>query len=1335
LLAESHVSADFMEGLMHALHAGSRLLRLLLLTLPLISSSLWAQKVAGPPSLQQLEGAEDNEPIQDDPWGRAIWMRQRFAGDPLDYKDMMLRETQRQRALYPKLEAGVQQGIVPASTPTWVNIGPTNAAFETNGVTLNVVDSGRARTILPDPADQNTVYLLTAGGGLWKTTNFLQTNPTWTPMTDNLFTTGGGSVAFGRTSNILYLGLGDPFDSFALAGGIMVTSSDGGNTWSAPMNLSNASQVRDVKVDTSGGSDIVLVATNVGLFRSTNGGASYDSTPNASIGGRALWSLAQTSAGWLVSAADGTLWLSINQGATWTATGTGFTGAGRSTLGIGLPGDNVVYSFAANPGGTDQLDLFRSIDGGQSWTALGVNTSKAPTNPTANNDCKNMDMMHGQAFYNQMIVVDPTSSGNTVYIGGNLCTAKSTDGGATWTLLTQWLAQSLPYAHADFHAAAISTLTSPPKLFFGSDGGLFVSNDSGASWDYRKNIGIVSHLIYALASFPNLPNSTIIGLQDNGTRVRESSTTIYDQTRGGDGFGVGASQANTLWALSTYVDGAVDNSSNQGANWATANSGINTADAYFSTPITNPAASADPTGAVFFTAGNNDVYETTNGGGGANSWADIGKSGTNGWTSGVQVRALVHVVGVSPVDTQHVAVAGTGGNLVLTTNGGASWTTTALNTAVPGYNSSNANIAWVDNNTLYVCSESPNPGVIRVVKSVNGGANWARADSGLPDVSISKLQVDPNDSSGNTLYAGTWIGVYQTVNGGASWQKFGAGLPNVHVTDIYMPPDGSLIRISTYGRGVWETTPSGVLPATHFQVTAPSTASAAVPFNITVTALDATNATVSSYVGTVHFTTTDGAAVLPANYTFTGGDAGVHTFSVTLKTLGGQTVTATDTGTSITGTSGTITVGPGPASHLTLTGAPASTPAGVAFNITVTAKDVLNNTATGYLGKVHFTSSDGQATLPFDYTFTGADAGVHVFSFVLGTLGSQTVTATDAGNSINGVSPGITVNPGATAHFKVQPSLLAVVAGNALSVTVTAQDAYNNTTTAYLGTVHFTSGDNQALLPADYTFIGGDAGVHTFSGGSAVTLKTAGQRTVNVNDTGSTSIVGVSSLITVNNAAASKYSMTSPPTATAGVLFTVRLVAQDQFNNTAKDYTGTVHFTTSDVAAGVILPGDYTYLPGDNGQKIFSNAFKLQTAGAQSITAKDTVTATITASNPITVTTDAFITPLGRSISMFRPRSLIMVATFTDADGAETGSNFSATIDWGDGTTPDSGCTTSSTNCKIVRVASTNLFNVFGSHTYKTKNVFTVKVALTDSGGSIADAFSTARFFPMNGSH
>jgi len=1195
---------------------------LLVLILLLAALPIWAQRVAGPPTLQQLQ-PEDNEPIQDDPWGRRIWMRERFSGEPLDYKDMMLRETQRQNQLYPQLAPG----IVPLSPiPTWVSIGPTNATFETNGVTLNVVDSGRARTILPDPADVNTVYLLTSGGGLWKTTNFLQVNPTWVPKTDALPTTGGGSVAFGRTSNVLYLGLGDPFDDFPLAGGFVTKSTNGGDTWGPVINLANATSVRDIKVDTSGGNDIVMVATDAGFFRSADGGATYDASPNPSIGARVLWSLANTSAGWLVSAADGTLWLSTNQGATWTQTGTpGFTGAGRSTLGIGAPGDAVVYAFAGNPGGTDQLDLFRSPDGGLTWTALGLG-SKAPSNPNADNS--NMDIMHGQAFYNQMILVDPTDvSRNTVYIGGNLCTARTTDGGASWTLITDWLPRSganLPYAHADFHAAAISTLTSPAKLFFGSDGGLFVSNDTGASWDYRKNIGIVSHLIYALTTNPNSLNTTIIGLQDNGTRIREGSTTIYDQTRGGDGFGVGTSQANTTWTLSTYVHGAVDNSTDLGAHWSVATTGINTGDTPFATAITNPLASADPAGTVFFTVGLHDVYETSNG---ASSWTSIGSFGAPGTAQ--TIRALVHVVGVSPVDTSHIAVAGTSGNLLLTTNGGVSWTQVPLNTAVPGYNSSNTNIAWVNNSILYVCSEAFNSGAIRVVKSINGGATWAAASNGLPDASVSKLQIDPSDNTGNTVYAGTFVGVYQTTDGGASWHKFGAGLPNVHVTDIFMPPNGSFIRISTYGRGVWEINPL-VRTITHFSVTAP---------------------------GSVN--------------------------------------------------------------------------AGSAFSVTVTAQDINNSTVTDYTGTVHFTSSDGQAGLPADYTFVAGDNGVHVFNnVILGTPGSQTVTATDAAASLTGTSAGITVNPGAATHFNVTGAPANIIAGNAFSITVTAKDSFNNTATGYAGTVRFTSGDPQAVLPGNSSLA---SGVGTFP---SVTLKTAGPRTVIATDTVTGSITGASSVINVSNAAASKYSMTSPPTATVGAPFTVRLVAQDQFNNTAKNYAGTVHFTTTDAAGGVIVPGDYIFLAGDNGQKMFTNAFKLQTAGAQSITAKDTVTSSITATNPITVTADAFITPQNRIIHIFRGNIPVVVATFTDADLAETGSHYTATINWGDGSAPDNNCTLASINCKIVQVsANPNVFNVIGSHTYKKKGVFTVQVALTDSGGSVADAFSTATFFPISSSH
>ncbi|HJQ40358.1 MAG TPA: hypothetical protein VKB93_24705, partial [Thermoanaerobaculia bacterium] len=173
---------------------------------------------------------------------------------------------------------------------------------------------------------------------------------------------------------------------------------------------------------------------------------------------------------------------------------------------------------------------------------------------------------------------------------------------------------------------------------------------------------------------------------------------------------------------------------------------------------------------------------------------------------------------------------------------------------------------------------------------------------------------------------------------------------------------------------------------------------------VTVTALDASNATVTGYTGTVHFTSSS-AGTLPSDYTFTGGDAGSHTFSVTLTTNGPQSITATDTVTpSITGTANTtVNAAPQVATHFSVT-APASVTNGVPFNVTVTALDASNVTVPGYTGTVHFTSSSA-GTLPSDYTFTGGDAGSHTFSVTLTTNGSQTITATDMANaSITGTA-------------------------------------------------------------------------------------------------------------------------------------------------------------------------------------------------------------------------------------------------------------------------------------------------------------------------------------------
>lgn len=764
----------------------------------------------------------DDAKVVDEAWGRIEWFRERMGGDlGADFTSHLLKEAEKERAKYPALfqSPGGPERPVALNGTAWTSLGPTTSAFTQNGIQLTKVDSGRLRAILPDTADAtgNTVYVLASGGGLWKTTNFLTNPPTWTPLTDFIGSNLSGSVSFGRATSTLFLGAGDPFDLGI--GGFMVKSTNGGSTWSSSIQLGTASKIYDIKVDISQASDIVLVGTNTGLYRSADAGTSYAAV--ASIPATVkVWSLARTSAGWLATtettAGTGSLYLSTDQGATWTLVAGAFAGAGRITLGVAAPGDAVIYGYAANTNDAAQLDLYRSSDGGSTWTALAI-TAKAPTNPNADNST--LDLMGGQAFYNHMILVDPSdATRNTVYLGGQLGSAKTTNGGTTWTLLSNWLAQySLPYIHADFHCAAYSNFGSTPRLYFGTDGGIFTSTDAGATWDDTKNKGLVNHLIYALAANPGVPGSALVGLQDNGTRIRSGLTSTFNQVRGGDGFGVAWAQdvvSPSAVSMSSYVYNAIRRSTTSPVvdqtNWTTFTTGLpstGSASIYnFVTPIVTPPAGADPTGQVFFTYSKTGlIYQSS-----ATGWSAIGTAGAGGITAGRVVRSVSHGIGVSPTDIQHIAAAGSGGYLLMTANGGGTWNEVFLGAApatpglVAGWQGFNSNIAWANNNLLYVCSEAPAAGAVRVAKSANGGGTWTAANGNLPDVPVTKLVVDPGDGTGNTVYAATWLGVYRTTDGGTTWSVFGTGLPQGRATDIWIAPDSSSIRVSTWGRGVWE---------------------------------------------------------------------------------------------------------------------------------------------------------------------------------------------------------------------------------------------------------------------------------------------------------------------------------------------------------------------------------------------------------------------------------------------------------------------------------------------------------------------------------------------------
>jgi hypothetical protein len=282
----------------------------------------------------------------------------------------------------------------------------------------------------------------------------------------------------------------------------------------------------------------------------------------------------------------------------------------------------------------------------------------------------------------------------------------------------------------------------------------------------------------------------------------------------------------------------------------------------------------------------------------------------------------------------------------------------------------------------------------------------------------------------------------------------------------------------------------------------PSPTGAGVNHTFTVTAKDAAGNVATGYRGTVHFTSSDGTAALPLDYTFTAADAGTHTFSATLKTLGTQSLTATDTATSaITGSQTGITVTVGPAASFAVTGYPSPTVSGTSHNFTVTARDALGNVATGYTGTVHFTSTDGLAGLPANYTFVAADNGTHTFTATLKTLGAQSITATDtAAGSITGSQTGISVTADTT------PPTFAITQSGA------------NVTTNGTNTVIFTkaAGSSFTITATDPE---SGIGATTFPTCPAGWTRTTGTNSVTCTDTTS-AVAGNMTVLATNGAGA-----------------------------------------------------------------------------------------------------------------------------------------------------------------------------------------------------------------------
>ncbi len=488
-----------------------------------------------------------------------------------------------------------------------------------------------------------------------------------------------------------------------------------------------------------------------------------------------------------------------------------------------------------------------------------------------------------------------------------------------------------------------------------------------------------------------------------------------------------------------------------------------------------------------------------------------------------------------------------------------------------------------------------------LISSSSGGSGFAASDL---------LNVNPQ------------LGPLQNNGGPTQTMALLAGSPAINAGDntnapAYDQRGPGFARIvgSTIDIGAFEEQSSSTQASSLAVTVFPSTITAGNSGSFTVTALNADGTTDTNYTGTVNFTSSDPLAVLPANYTITVADAGLHTFSAILKTAGTQSITATDTTTGrVTGSDTDTPVKPAAASKLVFGQQPSTTTAGQTIGpaVTVDVKDQYGNLVTSDSSTVTLTLSSGTFAGGSATASATASGGVATFSDLkIDTAGSYTLKATD-GSLTPANSGSFSVRPAAASTLSVSGFPTSTTAGVSHNFTVTLRDPYGNIATGYTGTVHFASSDHKATLPANYTFTAADAGIHTFS----ATLKTAGIEFITSTDTATACLTGTEGGITVNSAGASTFLLTAPVRLSIGVPFSLTVTVEDAYGNVVVGYSGTIHFSSTDSQA--TLPANYTFTAVNAGVHAFTGLV-LRKKGYQTVSVTDTHNSALKGSTTVDV--------------------------------------------------------------------------------------------------------------------
>lgn len=664
--------------------------------------------------------------------------------------------------------------------------------------------------------DGKTLYVGTAGGGVWKSTN---AGASYNPMFDKYCQSIGALAIDQKNPTTIYVGTGESNmrNSVSIGNG-MYKSTDGGSNWKK-IGLDSTEHISKIMIHPNN-SDVLFAAVpgalwsdskHRGLYKSTDAGETWskifyidDKTgcadllidpTNPDVMFISMWQFRRQPFSFNSGGKTSGLYKSVDGGKNWKEITNGLPpkpfGRIAMTLAPSDPKQMIAIVESAKTG------LYISSDGGETWKNQGatMNTVARP-------------------FYFSTIVVDPKDPKRVYRPAFQF--SYSSDGGYSFTEASY----DGGWVHSDMHALWINP-SNTNLMYLGTDGGVYMSADKGITWMFHHSLPVGQ--FYQVAVDLKEPYNVYGGLQDNGSWAAPSAApggvgnANWTRVGGGDGF----------WTVPD-IDGKTVYSEYQGGNMSRVN--LETAKSEniqpqktskdeklrwnWNTPIVTGAKNPKN-----LYVGAQYLYKSTDQG---RNWKRISpdlttndkkkqeqeaSGGLSADNTSAENHCTIFTIAESSLDENLIFVGTDDGNLQYSADAGATWINLADNIAKSGI----AKQAWVssiqpsqfDKNTVYATFENHMYGdhATYLAKTTDLGKTWTRITSTEFTGFAHKIKEDLVNK--NLLFLGTEMGLFATVDAGQTWFRMKNNIPEYSlVRDIQIHPKTHDLVLGTHGRGI-----------------------------------------------------------------------------------------------------------------------------------------------------------------------------------------------------------------------------------------------------------------------------------------------------------------------------------------------------------------------------------------------------------------------------------------------------------------------------------------------------------------------------------------------------